>query len=375
MEDDLPLGFLGTVQTNVQQELGQLLWGWKLCGNCASMDNCPDEKCPWARADVLQSFWDLYRSMADAYYPERLGRQSALSSHDDLLRLMRKIHHGRDVAREALLFEYFETHHLASGRPPTSIDQNRAFNIAASVLFMMDFGILHDGGNNCDGNTSLITWRDRLSADLFLAEAFPEARDFSEGRNTVVDLTARQLKKYGKFQLKATNDIRSHLVLDHEENTVWIFHHTTVLRENLKSSQGDGDTCMLPRKLILEVLDTLHLVLFPPNPASYKLLESLVSKHGFDGGLLAYASTPYRTSADPESLYSFFGGRLLALHNEMQSPRPRGWLQERLGRKRDTYMLIATMIGVFIAVLIGFLGLAVSCFQAWVGFQQWKHPQ
>jgi hypothetical protein len=375
MEDDLPLGYLGPVQIKIQQELGQISWGWELCGNCASMANCPDSKCPWARTDVLQSFWKLYRSMTDACYPERLGRQPALSCHEDLLWLMRKIQHSRDVAREALLRECFETHQPTSGRPPTSIDQNRAFNIAASLLFMMDFGIMHGGGNNCDRNTPLIPWRDRLSAKLFLAEAFPEARDSAEVRNAAVDLTASQLKKHGKLQLKATNDIRSHLVLDHEERTVWIFHHTTMLRESLKCGEGDEEACMLPRKLILEVLDTLHLVLFPPNPASYKLLDQLVRRHGFDSGLLAYASASYRNSVDSESSYSYFGGRLLALHNEMQSPRPHGWLQERLGRKRDTYMLMATMIGVFIAVLIGLLSLAVSCFQAWVGYQQWKHPQ
>jgi hypothetical protein len=289
---------------------------------------------------------------------------------------MRKIQHGRDVAREDLLLEHFEANNFASGRPPTSIDQNRAFNIASSLLLMMDFGILHDGGNNCDGNASLMPWRDRLSANSFMAEALPGSKASAGGQDAAVNLTARRLKRSGKLQLKATNDIRSHLVLDHDENTVWIFHHTTVLRENLKSSQEDGDVCMLPRKLILEVLDTLHLVLFPPtNPASYQLLESLVSKYGFDRGLLACASIPYRTPADPETSYSYFGGRLLALQNEIQSPRPRGWFQERLGRKRETYMLMATMIGVFIAVLIGFLGLAVSCFQAWVGYQQWKHPQ
>jgi len=37
-------------------------------------------------------------------------------------------------------------------------------------------------------------------------------------------------------------------------------------------------------------------------------------------------------------------------------------------------MLMATMIGVFIAVLVGILGLGVSTFQAWVAYQQWKHP-
>jgi uncharacterized membrane protein len=150
---------------------------------------------------------------------------------------------------------------LVEDRQLRSIDQNRAFNIAASLLFMMDFGIMHGGGNNCDRNTPLIPWRDRLSAKLFLAEAFPEARDSAEVRNAAVDLTASQLKKHGKLQLKATNDIRSHLVLDHEERTVWIFHHTTMLRESLKCGEGDEEACMLLRKLILEVLDTLHLVL------------------------------------------------------------------------------------------------------------------
>jgi hypothetical protein len=37
-------------------------------------------------------------------------------------------------------------------------------------------------------------------------------------------------------------------------------------------------------------------------------------------------------------------------------------------------MLKATMYGVFIAVTLGFLGLGVAVFQAWVGYQQWKHP-
>jgi hypothetical protein len=35
------------------------------------------------------------------------------------------------------------------------------------------------------------------------------------------------------------------------------------------------------------------------------------------------------------------------------------------------YMLLATMTGVFIAVVLGFLGLVVAIFQAWVTYQQW----
>lgn len=36
--------------------------------------------------------------------------------------------------------------------------------------------------------------------------------------------------------------------------------------------------------------------------------------------------------------------------------------------------MMATLIGVMIAIVIGFLGLAVATFQAWVAWQQWKHP-
>ena len=37
-------------------------------------------------------------------------------------------------------------------------------------------------------------------------------------------------------------------------------------------------------------------------------------------------------------------------------------------------MLMATMIDVFIAVVIGILSLGISGFQAYVSYQQWKHP-
>lgn len=38
------------------------------------------------------------------------------------------------------------------------------------------------------------------------------------------------------------------------------------------------------------------------------------------------------------------------------------------------YVMMATLAGVMIAVVLGLLGLAVSVFQAWVGYQQWKYP-
>ena len=36
--------------------------------------------------------------------------------------------------------------------------------------------------------------------------------------------------------------------------------------------------------------------------------------------------------------------------------------------------MLATLIGVMFAVVLGMAGLAVGGYQAWVSYQQWQHP-
>lgn len=36
--------------------------------------------------------------------------------------------------------------------------------------------------------------------------------------------------------------------------------------------------------------------------------------------------------------------------------------------------MMATLGGLFATVVLGLLGLVVGIFQAWVAYQQWKHP-
>ena len=95
MDDELPLSSLGPVDDVTKQRLGQLLWGWSLCGDCNTTASCLRKDCPWSRAESFGAFWDLYERMTDAYYPERLSRKAALSSHDELLDIVRTIkdHH------------------------------------------------------------------------------------------------------------------------------------------------------------------------------------------------------------------------------------------------------------------------------------------
>jgi hypothetical protein len=63
------------------------------------------------------------------------------------------------------------------------------------------------------------------------------------------------------------------------------------------------------------------------------------------------------------------------LYSEIENPKPRGFLGQCMERKSGArHVMMATLAGVMIAVILGLLGLGVSIFQAWVGYQQWKHP-
>jgi hypothetical protein len=374
MNDELVVDYLGPVDNATRQRLGQLLWHWTLCGQCTAKPSCAQRTCPWSQANGFDAFWSLYEKLTNAYCPDRLGRRAALKSHTELLDAVQKFKVGHATPRRRLLREIFEDGCTEGEKPPTLHDQNRAFNIGASITLLMDFGILHDAANVSSGSICNAAWRDGMSADAFVNEVFPRGSMSSDVRGVLADLNAKKLTKYAKLRLKATNDIRRHLVLDLKERVVWIFHHSTVLRETLLATANDTIICGLPREVILEVLDTIHKVLFPPDLGSQKLLAYLVVKNGWDKGLLSDMSTSYRDDNDPDISYAYFGDRLEELHRELQTPTPHGWLQRRLKRKSETYMLMATMYGVIIAVTLGFLSLVAAVFQAWVAWQQWQHP-
>jgi hypothetical protein len=122
-------------------------------------------------------------------------------------------------------------------------------------------------------------------------------------------------------------------------------------------------------------LDSLQKILFPPDPESQSLLRSLVSKALLDPDCLRFEAAIYRLDDEVETTYEYFGARLMDLYDEIENPRPRGliekWLERRSGAR---HVMMATLIGVIIAILLGIFGLAVGIFQAWVGYQQWKHP-
>ena len=132
----------------------------------------------------------------------------------------------------------------------------------------------------------------------------------------------------------------------------------------------------LPRQLALECLDSVQKILFPlTDRKSKSLLLSLTSKSSFDPDCLRFDSASIRNKDEKDIAYLYFGERLAELYDELENPTPRGslekWLERRSGAR---YVMLATLIGVIFAVILGMAGLAVGGYQAWVGYQQWQHP-
>ena len=141
----------------------------------------------------------------------------------------------------------------------------------------------------------------------------------------------------------------------------------------MKSSRGQE---LIPRQLALEVIDSIQKVLFPADMHSEGLLRSLVKRQGFDPDCLRYEASEYRLPGETEVAYVYFGSRLADLYEEVTNPTPRGpfakWIELRC---RARHVMMATLGGLAIAIVLGFLGLTVQIVQLWLTWIQVKSAQ
>lgn len=117
-------------------------------------------------------------------------------------------------------------------------------------------------------------------------------------------------------------------------------------------------------------------MLFPlHDKKSRQLLKKLVTSSDFDSDMLNSDFHSFCHEHERKIGYVHLADRLNILHQEVQNPRPRGWLQKEVEvRSGSRHMMMATLVGVIIAILLGTISLGVSSYQAWVAYQAWQHP-
>ncbi|KAM5354134.1 hypothetical protein ACJ41O_000784 [Fusarium nematophilum] len=231
-------------------------------------------------------------------------------------------------------------------RPGTE-DEIDALALGVKALLMIDPSALHHSSDRLEKGTFRVHWQSDMPFSKYVQDLFPPGNhNILSYNNSELfadvkrELRAVNLKKRLGITMRATSDIRNHLQLDRRNNVLEVYHYASFLKEQLR-----------------------------------KLLRSLVSKCAFDPDLLNFQVSSVRRVGEESVPYVYLADRLADLYNELQSPRPRGWFQQSMQRKSSArHVMIATLIGVVFAILLGMASLAVSSYQAWIAYQAWKYP-
>jgi hypothetical protein len=131
----------------------------------------------------------------------------------------------------------------------------------------------------------------------------------------------------------------------------------------------------LPPQLLLETLLSVYHVLLPvsKDSKSASFARRLVKKGGFDPNMIIYDGS-IRDMPDNFE-YMYWGDRLRKLNELVAKPPPGNrfisWIERHTSERNA---LTVAIIGLFLAVLFGFLGFAVSVAQLVVSILAWKHP-
>lgn len=361
--------------------LCEALFGWEPCAGWITEGRCEASDSPASHHHPnLQAFFNHYKYVAANYLPEVVGSSNtALRSHEDLLGIIKFVRSRTQMSRANLTSEYFHQISRTTGQnAPFLADQEQAFNIAVRIMIM----VLPSAENQSDGlleaGLQPTVWTNEQSLEEFISSSFPQREhpaltrsgEFAAMANVrLASITARRLQKVAHLEIIPTSDMRNHLLLDEKNGTVAVFHYTSFLKENLSAGN-------MPSDLVLETLLTIKDILFANDAHSHAILQSLVSKKGFDPDILRIVDAPQYVAAVKKPVsYVYWSTRLMELHDELENPTPRGFMERWLERKSGArYMMLATIAGVAFAILLGIVGVGLSAFQAWIGWQQWKHP-
>ncbi|KAK4206090.1 hypothetical protein QBC37DRAFT_461288 [Rhypophila decipiens] len=332
-------------------KLGQALWSWNICR----------ESCR------LHRYYTFYKANVSSYL-EVSNSSRHFKSHQDIFTALQTIRSNPDITMDELSFQIRNWTGSAGSSPGGST----AAALTAKLLVMVEPSPLHQSSDRLEKGTRRTYWNSDTPFSKYIQGLFPVENhpilsstqaDAELLADMKSDLRATKLMKSLGITFRATYDISNHLRYDRKANVVEIFHHVAFLKEQLRATKGAGD-CSIPSASIK--MGSL------PRPL---VIESLVNSCSFDPEIMKFEFSSIRNPGEETITYIYFADRLSDIYNEVQNPRPRTWLERQVERKSGArYMMMATLIGVIFAVLLGMASLAVSTYQTWIAYQAWQHP-
>ncbi|KAI9705799.1 MAG: hypothetical protein M1820_005047 [Bogoriella megaspora] len=354
--------------------LGQSIWSWDICDECIYERECKSSSCDAYRARNLMRYWTYYlNAILDYNSMEHSGADRSVASYEMIFKVIRLLQTQPKLTREELA-------KLADA-------DFKDINLAVRLMTMIPCSYETGSFVKMEQGTNPIPWSQSISFDQFMEKALPTVSvALRLNAQQKAALVAKKLKKKIGVHLRPTNDLREHLKLERGRRvTLYIFHHTAFLKEHLRRTKTvPQDTVTphyprmgaIPRGLALEILDSIHKILFPlADRKSRKMLKNLIRNHSFDDDIIKYESAAFRNPYERDMDFLYLGQQLQELIEEVEHPRPHGRVSKLIQRNSHSrHMMMATLAGVAFAVLLGFLALIVTSFQTWITWQQWKHP-
>jgi hypothetical protein len=141
------------------------------------------------------------------------------------------------------------------------------------------------------------------------------------------------------------------------------------------SSHLTASSGCLPPRLLAETLHSIQAILFHfDDRRSSRILERLITKHGFDEGCAQVEG--YKIFDDADHLeYWYWGERLAALYNFTRERPPRNKLERWMKwQTSESNAFAVALAALLISIVVGLLSLGLGGFQAWIAWQAWKDP-
>ncbi|KAB8356700.1 hypothetical protein FH972_024276 [Carpinus fangiana] len=365
---------LGGVTEAHRRRLCKALWSWAFCDACEQDQACIGTACPAERLRHLKTFFNHFEETIATYDAvESVSRQATLKSLDNLLGALERLKTSSHMTRQQAIPTVFQLQQKQLAQEDAR--KELALNMVVEIAFLVTCAGQRHSLSALERGMHSAPWKSDDTFITFIIDSFPQAEEQSERKGgNAVDfegcLTAYHLRKEAKLRFQPTNDLRNHLKLDRKSGVLEIFHHAAFLKEQLRLSKTLPADCLLTESLARCVSLRCH-----GDSTDLPKEEHFRGNFDFDRDCLRFEWTAIRHNTEKDMSYNYWLERLEILRDEVENPRPQGFVELWLERRSaPRYVMLATLIGVVIAVLLGAAALGISAYQTYVAYNAWKYP-